>query len=720
MVELRKAFISFMETPRENQPEASEEQIQDGAVKPGKRPLRIIKRHNGEEPDNAVTGVQVGPIIEEKPERKKRAFTENDYKKIAQVFEVEQPQNAIVAGEEEKAAETLKREAKEKKIAESFENVKDVVTPDARREIDELYQGGRLDDIQAILDKLGKEKLERIAPMATEVAKAKLRRTSLVAKPTPGEKETTPTVPVGDTGPLATSDTAEMPRPPVAEVDPTKTEHEKAEDIIEGEFRYVDKTARNPDRLRLEGPSKEKSLQDEAERRREAEAAEAKRKQEERVEQLKIELRRDANKTYDEYARNPDKRNLKTRAETIAEQRKEKIDELWREDYRAAYARLGPEHPFTNFYEVLGISIDASIEEIKEAHRREAKNCHPDLHPDDPNAKKKFMALQEAFDCLNNGEKRKIYNLEPALKLKPGEKFRTEQQKEFDDLATGRKEHKFLTPYEIKYLFTAGVTLEQIKSIKKAHWWSDKIESSLSGEPVSFEHFHDEVVNGIIKRKDQEITQRAEQELGNKWDENRRRTINLMVEKGLEEKLKLEEAEKAKKAAESAETAKAKIKRAAGLWKSAYALDKALRRENLDKFKYKRGEKVYTGDKARLEMKNDKDRISTEIVKLAGELSNRNLMKERKKDWTEKEFHKYITSQVQEIMEANGIEFKKSDLEAALETTHQDLEAFKVSGVEKSARKVRAVKKMERPGIKKRTRLKPLIKRSKKKLESYE
>ena len=35
-------------------------------------------------------------------------------------------------------------------------------------------------------------------------------------------------------------------------------------------------------------------------------------------------------------------------------------------------------------YKILGVSQDASQDEIKKAYRKKAKECHPDLHPDDP------------------------------------------------------------------------------------------------------------------------------------------------------------------------------------------------------------------------------------------------------------------------------------------------------------------------------------------------
>lgn len=65
---------------------------------------------------------------------------------------------------------------------------------------------------------------------------------------------------------------------------------------------------------------------------------------------------------------------------------------------------------FIDYYKVLGLSKTATEDEIKKAYRKLARKSHPDLNPDDPQAKSKFQELNEAHEVLSDVEKRKKYD----------------------------------------------------------------------------------------------------------------------------------------------------------------------------------------------------------------------------------------------------------------------------------------------------------------------
>jgi len=65
---------------------------------------------------------------------------------------------------------------------------------------------------------------------------------------------------------------------------------------------------------------------------------------------------------------------------------------------------------FIDYYKILGVPKDIAQKDVKKAYIKRAKQFHPDLHPDDPKAKAKFQALNEAYDVIGDPEKRKKYD----------------------------------------------------------------------------------------------------------------------------------------------------------------------------------------------------------------------------------------------------------------------------------------------------------------------
>lgn len=63
-----------------------------------------------------------------------------------------------------------------------------------------------------------------------------------------------------------------------------------------------------------------------------------------------------------------------------------------------------------DYYDILGVSKDASEDEIKSAYRKLAKKYHPDLNKDNPDATAKFKEVNEAYEVLGDAKKRSNYD----------------------------------------------------------------------------------------------------------------------------------------------------------------------------------------------------------------------------------------------------------------------------------------------------------------------
>jgi len=63
-----------------------------------------------------------------------------------------------------------------------------------------------------------------------------------------------------------------------------------------------------------------------------------------------------------------------------------------------------------DYYEVLGVSRDSSLSEIKKTYRKLARKYHPDVNNGDQSAEEKFKEISEAYAVLSNEEKRRQYD----------------------------------------------------------------------------------------------------------------------------------------------------------------------------------------------------------------------------------------------------------------------------------------------------------------------
>ena len=63
-----------------------------------------------------------------------------------------------------------------------------------------------------------------------------------------------------------------------------------------------------------------------------------------------------------------------------------------------------------DYYEILGVAKNASAEEVKKAYRKVAMQFHPDRNPGNKEAEDKFKEAAEAYEVLNDADKRSQYD----------------------------------------------------------------------------------------------------------------------------------------------------------------------------------------------------------------------------------------------------------------------------------------------------------------------
>ena len=82
---------------------------------------------------------------------------------------------------------------------------------------------------------------------------------------------------------------------------------------------------------------------------------------------------------------------------------------------KAVNERLSQAEKDKDFYATLGVTKEASSEEIKKAYKKLARENHPDLNPGDTEAEKKFKEISEASSVLGDEKKRQEYDQVRAM-----------------------------------------------------------------------------------------------------------------------------------------------------------------------------------------------------------------------------------------------------------------------------------------------------------------
>jgi curved DNA-binding protein len=94
---------------------------------------------------------------------------------------------------------------------------------------------------------------------------------------------------------------------------------------------------------------------------------------------------------------------------------------------------------FVDYYKILGIDKTATTADIKKAYRKLARKYHPDLNPNDKDAKANFQQINEANEVLSDPGKRKKYD-QYGKDWKHSEQF--ENAKQYQDQTSDYTEHR--------------------------------------------------------------------------------------------------------------------------------------------------------------------------------------------------------------------------------------------------------------------------------------
>jgi curved DNA-binding protein len=94
---------------------------------------------------------------------------------------------------------------------------------------------------------------------------------------------------------------------------------------------------------------------------------------------------------------------------------------------------------FVDYYKILGLNITATPKDIKNAYRKLARKFHPDLNPNNTEAKTNFQQINEANEVLSDPEKRKKYD-QYGKDWEHADEFERQQQQHQQSQSSGSRQ----------------------------------------------------------------------------------------------------------------------------------------------------------------------------------------------------------------------------------------------------------------------------------------
>jgi curved DNA-binding protein CbpA len=133
-----------------------------------------------------------------------------------------------------------------------------------------------------------------------------------------------------------------------------------------------------------------------------------------------------------------------------------------------------------NYYEILEISVSASLDQIKKAYRQKAIKYHPDKHFGDSYFAEKFMEIKDAYDILSIQNKRAEYDIN--YKSYFTKETKPQQQESFKDQKEKEKENEeqfFYDPYKPFYSYQDRIVNDTPQFNPKFNHWGEPISDDI-------------------------------------------------------------------------------------------------------------------------------------------------------------------------------------------------------------------------------------------------